>query len=112
MVYDVATEKIDQIPCLYGKRDPSAEIPPGEASSGIHALQINPSRTLLASGAKNSNEIAIYRLPTLDPVCVGQVSISSSLYFNITLNQLMHTRLIILVIYKFIINNMTIIKFM
>lgn len=72
MVYDVATEKIDQIPCLYGKRDPSAEIPPGEASSGIHALQINPSRTLLASGAKNSNEIAIYRLPTLDPVCVGQ----------------------------------------
>lgn len=73
MVYDVTTEKIDHIPCLYGKSEPNIDTPQGEVSNGIHALQINPSRTLLASGAKNSNDIAIYRLPTLDPVCVGQV---------------------------------------
>lgn len=72
MVYDVTTEKIDQIPCLSGKRESVADMAPAETANGIHALQINPSKTLLASGAKNSNEIAIYRLPTLDPVCVGQ----------------------------------------
>ena len=74
MVYDVVTEKIDQIPSLHGLRDPNSETPQVDSSNGIHALQINPSRTLLATGAKNSNEIAFYRLPTLDPVCVGQVN--------------------------------------
>uniref|UniRef100_A0A0V0GB69 Putative wd40 repeat-containing protein n=1 Tax=Triatoma dimidiata TaxID=72491 RepID=A0A0V0GB69_TRIDM len=72
MVYDVVTERIDQIPSLYGKREPNADAPQGELSNGIHALQINPSHTLLASGAKNSSEIAFYRLPTLDPVCLGE----------------------------------------
>ncbi|CAB0008567.1 unnamed protein product [Nesidiocoris tenuis] len=75
MVYDVVTERIDQIPSLHGKRETTSngDAPrEGESSHGIHALQINPSRTLLAAGAKNSHEIAFYRLPTLDPVCIGQ----------------------------------------
>ncbi|KAL1117822.1 hypothetical protein AAG570_004137 [Ranatra chinensis] len=72
MVYDVVTEKIDQIPSLHGLREANHQGMMEGSANGIHALQINPSRTLLATGAKNSNEIAFYRLPTLDPVCVGQ----------------------------------------
>lgn len=69
MVYDVCTHSLDQIPSLLGRRDPMG---PPDQQSGIHSVQINPSRTLLATGARNTCEIAVYRLPTLDPVCVGE----------------------------------------
>lgn len=69
MVYDVVTQKLDQIPLL---RESVPGVPQDQ-QCGIHAAQINPSRTLLATGAKISSEIAIYRLPTMDPVCVGEV---------------------------------------
>ncbi|XP_015117989.1 DDB1- and CUL4-associated factor 12 [Diachasma alloeum] len=72
MVYDVATQKLDQIPSLHGRQGNSNGGPVVEAQAGIHSVQINPSRTLLSTGARHSNEIAIYRLPTLDPVCVGE----------------------------------------
>nr|CAD7585806.1 unnamed protein product [Timema genevievae] len=71
MVYDVTTQKLDQIPSLQGRRDTSAS---QQDQCGIHSVQINPSKTLLATGARNSSEVAIYRLPTLDPVCVGEAA--------------------------------------
>ncbi|CAH1961388.1 unnamed protein product [Acanthoscelides obtectus] len=69
MVYDVATHKLDQIPSLISKRDILSN---EQQQCGIHSVRINPSRTLLATGARNTCDIAIYRLPTLDPVCVGE----------------------------------------
>ncbi|XP_050061449.1 DDB1- and CUL4-associated factor 12 homolog [Aphis gossypii] len=64
MVYDVKSHELDQIPSIKGHA--------ADQQSGIHSLKINPSRTLLATGAYNSNEIAVYRLPTLDPVALGE----------------------------------------
>lgn len=69
MVYDVVTHSLDQIPSLLSARD---SLGTDQPQCGIHSVQINPSRTLLATGARNTCDIAVYRLPTLDPVCVGE----------------------------------------
>ncbi len=69
MVYDVNMRRVDAIPTL---PNVNRQGNPADSQSGIHALQINPSRTLLATGARHSADIAIYRLPTLDPICLGE----------------------------------------
>ncbi|XP_018323338.1 DDB1- and CUL4-associated factor 12 [Agrilus planipennis] len=69
MVYDVTTHSLDQIPSLVSRRDSLGN---DQQQCGIHSIQINPSRSLLATGARNTCDIAVYTLPTLDPVCVGE----------------------------------------
>lgn len=67
---DTLNRKQHSIPTL--KSLYSAAVP--ENMCGIHAIETNPSRTLLATGGQNPNDVAVYRLPTLDPVFIGEVS--------------------------------------
>lgn len=49
MVYDVATQKLDQIPSLHGRQlSPGGNVMP-EQQCGIHSVQINPSRWFYSS---------------------------------------------------------------
>lgn len=41
---------------------------------GIHSIKINPSRNLLVTGAEEPHEVAVYKLPSFEPVCIGEVS--------------------------------------
>ncbi|XP_052795128.1 DDB1- and CUL4-associated factor 12-like [Mya arenaria] len=67
-VMDLNSGNIDHIPSLKS----SNKSQPAGCPCGIHSVAINPSRTLLATGAENTNDLAVYKLPTFDPVCVGE----------------------------------------
>lgn len=71
MALDVTHNHQVSIPMLRSLPNGKREITPN-SNSGIHSIAINPSGTLLATGAENPNNISVYRLPTFDPVCVGQ----------------------------------------
>uniref|UniRef100_A0A1A9WJC9 DDB1- and CUL4-associated factor 12 beta-propeller domain-containing protein n=1 Tax=Glossina brevipalpis TaxID=37001 RepID=A0A1A9WJC9_9MUSC len=67
LIYDVNMRRVDAIPTLSANRANHPEV-----QGGLHSIEINTSRSYLATGARNSADIAVYRLPTLDPVCVGE----------------------------------------
>lgn len=68
IVLDVQTGKSFKMPCLPS----SGRFNPPSECGGIHAIEINPSRTMLATGGDKTNELAIYKMPSFDPVCVGE----------------------------------------
>ena len=72
-VLDLNTGNMDHIPSLKSSNNSV----PASCPCGIHSIAINPSKTLLATGAENTNDLAVYKLPTFDPVCVGEVMLFS-----------------------------------
>ncbi|XP_033749617.1 DDB1- and CUL4-associated factor 12-like [Pecten maximus] len=68
MVLDSMTGKLLQIPSIKSSDDSY----PADSPCGIHSIALNPSGTLFATGAENTNDLAIYQLPTFDPVMVGE----------------------------------------
>ncbi|CAG9761141.1 unnamed protein product [Ceutorhynchus assimilis] len=70
MIYDVQNHEINQIPSIVSSV--RREIEDDEQTGGIYSVQLNPSKTLLATVAENNSEVAVYKIPTFDPVCVGE----------------------------------------
>lgn len=70
IVLDTKTGKQFHIPSLKSSKNSI----PAECPCGIHSIALNPSQTLFATGAENTNDLAVYQLPTFDPAMVGEVS--------------------------------------
>ena len=70
MVINTRSNKHWNIPVLRG----SENAPQPSRNCGIHSIALNQSGTFLATGGENPNNIAAYRLPTMEPVCIGEVS--------------------------------------
>lgn len=71
MILDTKTKKLLELDNL---RSTSATHPPLDDLCGIHGIAVNPSRTRLATGASNPNDTAVFELPSLEPLCVGEAT--------------------------------------
>lgn len=68
MMYNIHPRGLQHIPSVRGHFSNGVN-----KRKGIHSLKINPSRSLLATVGANSNEIAVYKLPTFDPFNSAEV---------------------------------------
>ncbi|KAK2165867.1 hypothetical protein NP493_1346g00011 [Ridgeia piscesae] len=76
IVMDLVSKQMVQIPSLQN----SGQSSPADCPCGIHSIAVNFSRSLLATGGENTNDLAVYRLPTFDPVCLGEQGHSDWLF--------------------------------
>lgn len=67
-VVEMRLRQIMRIPLM---RDQDAGPTRAQPGCGIHDIELNPSKTLLATGGENPNSLDAYQLPALDLVCLG-----------------------------------------
>lgn len=79
MVYDVNSCNIRQLPSLKGCVDV-------DKKGSIDVIELNSSRSLLLTSAYSFDEMAIYKLSTLDPYCVTKVLLY--FYYSFTIHLL------------------------
>lgn len=65
-ILNVLTGKSTVIPMVEGPTPPDPE-----NNCGIHSVEMNPSRTMLATGGENPNNLSVYKLPEFEPICLG-----------------------------------------
>lgn len=69
----------------------SGPVPSSTTSCGIHSISISPGGEYVATGGQNPNYLALYSLPQILPLTLGEVSyralvsviIYSALFFSI-----------------------------
>lgn len=69
IVLDTTTGRKLEIPKLQNAKTPCHKSP-----CGIHCVCVNQDHRFLATGGNNPNDLAVYSLPTMDPVVIGEVS--------------------------------------
>ncbi|KAF8563762.1 hypothetical protein P879_11508 [Paragonimus westermani] len=60
----------------------------GSCACGIHAIQLNPSKSLMATGGASVNQIGVYTLSELSPYCLLKVRAPSDLCMFIVVVEL------------------------
>ena len=76
-IYDTNTHKLSDVTQLVNESD--GQNGAGNSPHGVYSIQMNPSRNLLATLGQTGKDIAVYRVPNLEPVCVGQKSHSEGI---------------------------------
>ncbi|XP_065059789.1 DDB1- and CUL4-associated factor 12-like isoform X1 [Rhopilema esculentum] len=68
IVVNAVSKRLWNIPVLRG----SVNAPQPRTNCGIHSIAKNQNGSILATGGENPNNIAAYRLPSMEPICVGE----------------------------------------
>ena len=80
LVIDVERRQTTSIPTL--DPHPTMGGPGVRCHCGIHDIAVSPRGDFLATGGRNANDLAVYRMPFFDPHLVGHVRRRGTKEFN------------------------------
>lgn len=68
IVQNIISRKTWEMPVLQS----NSNMPFPEKNCGIHCISVNSNASTLATGAENPNSVGFYKLPSLEPICIGE----------------------------------------